>query len=72
MVTATDAESSTWRRASQSIGAHVAVLVAMIERMKSERDRLPVNALADRILADTRIRNVERDLRAVQTRLIGR
>lgn len=70
MVTTTDAESSARRCAAQSIGAHIAVLVAMIERMKAERDLLPMDAIAERILADMRIRNVERDLRAVRTRLI--
>lgn len=75
MVTATDTYSdvgsSTRRRVAQSLGAHVAILQAMLERMRLEREALPENAIADRILADTRIRNVERDLRLVRSRLLG-
>lgn len=66
-----DVGSSARRRVAQSLGAHVAVLRAMLERMRMERDSLPADAIADRVLADMRIRNVERDLRLVRSRLLG-
>lgn len=70
MVTATDAESSSRRRVAQSLGAHVAILEAMIARMRAERDALPADDLYDRIILDNCIQNVERDLRAIRFKLL--
>ena len=71
MPTATsDADSSARRRVAQSMGAHVVILQAMLNRMRLERDTLPVEAISDRIVLDLRICNVERDLRLVRERLL--
>jgi hypothetical protein len=66
-----DAESSARRRIAQSLGAHVLILQAMLNRMRLERETFPADAIADRVLLDIRIRNVERDIRLVRLRLLG-
>lgn len=70
MATSTDSDSA-WRRAVRSLGAHVVILEAMLTRMRLERDCLPADDLAERILADRRISNAERDLRLIRARLLG-
>lgn len=69
MVTATDAESSSRRRAAHSVGAHLSILRMMLQRMKLERESLPAEAIGDRIVLDLRIRNVERDIDVVRRKL---
>lgn len=65
-----DGDSSTRRRVAQSVGAHLFILRSMAERMKLERDALPPDAIADRIVMDYRIRNVERDIEIVRKKLL--
>lgn len=71
MTTATDSDSSTRRSAGQSLGGHITILNLMLNRLRLERETLPEDAIGDRILIDTRIKNVELDLQTVRQRLLG-
>lgn len=66
-----DAESSAWKRAAQSLGAHALILETMLARMREARDLLPATQVGQRIAADIAIRRVERDLRTIKHRLLG-
>jgi hypothetical protein len=71
MATATDSDSSTRRSAAPSLGGHIAILNLMLKRLRIERETLPEDAIGDRVMIDTRIKNVERDLQTVRQRLLG-
>ena len=66
-----DAESSAWKRAAQSLGAHALILETMLARMREARDSLPFVQVGQRIAADLAIKRVEQDLTTIKRRLMG-
>lgn len=63
------AESSVWKRAAQSLGAHLRALEAIRRKLQSERRRIAPHDIASQIMTDVAIRRIERDLLTVQGRL---
>lgn len=63
-------ESSVWKRAAQSLSAHLRTLEDMLRRMKEEHARLSPILVKELIRSELAIRRVERDLQTVKARLI--
>lgn len=62
-------ESSTWRRAANSLMAHQFILEGMLARLLEERQHIDPDHIEELIRHDVVIRRVERDLRTVEARL---
>jgi hypothetical protein len=62
-------ESSTWRRAANSLMAHQFILEGMLARLREEREGIDPTHIDELIRHDIAVKRVERDLRTVEARL---